>query len=390
MLSSAWQSLTGSKRGREEKKEDSDEKNVALQPLAAGSAKTGKPSPRQRRKSASTAQSNPTVPSPSMNDPLSTSYIVIHPPAPSYDQPPPPAYLPPPSPLDHPAHAPPSYADSQTQQHLQYPIASSSSFSSSTSPSSLYVAQPVQSLPHAQLPEEEKGLYNASIAQPAGAQAMGVAVPVMVAPSRMSERLMEQATRGWLALQASPHFQAGQAKVMSASPHTSHAPPHTPHPTPPPLPPTPPSPPPPPHPLSTLSPILCLLPPPHSALADKHVPPEIRDFIANPSIGKVLRHPTYLFFIYQLYRSVRAPFVGVFKLVLLNAARRALGRSATKDPQAAGKLNEDINSGLKEAIGHDFNVALSPAVCARIVENIDTEDLKKVFAWFSTTKVGNK
>ena len=124
-----------------------------------------------------------------------------------------------------------------------------------------------------------------------------------------------------------------------------------------------------------------------SALADKHVPPEIRDFIRAPTIGKALRHPTYVFFIYQLYRSVRAPFVGLFKVILLNAARRALGRSVTKDPSAAGKLNDELNAGLRDAIGHDFNVALSPAVCQRIVENIDTEDLKKLFGWFSTTKV---
>jgi hypothetical protein len=127
------------------------------------------------------------------------------------------------------------------------------------------------------------------------------------------------------------------------------------------------------------------------ALLDKHVPPDLRDFIANPTLYKMLRHPTYIFIIYRLYSSIRAPFVGVFKVILLNAARRALGRgSSDKTKVAADRLNDDINTGLKDAIGHDMNVNLSPAVCKRIVENIDPADIQKLIGWFSTTKVVQK
>ena len=194
------------------------------------------------------------------------------------------------------------------------------------------------------LPEEGKTvLYSsvpASVGGAAGAGALAVAVPVMVVPPRMSQRLLDQAARRWSELQSNPHFLAGHQKAV--------------------------------------------------ALVDKHVPPDMRAFIREPTVGKLLRHPTLLFAIYQLYASVRAPFVGLFKVILLNAARRALGRkSATKDADAA-RLNEDVNAGLKDAIGRDFNLNLSPAVCSAIVANIDREDLQRLFGWFTTTKLSDR
>ena len=211
---------------------------------------------------------------------------------------------------------------------------------------------------------------------PAPQGGMRVAVPLMVDPApRMSQRLLDQASAAWLALQAHPHFQAGQAKVgghdsihrpiadaalpASAASHR-------------------------------LSPVLLLQ---AVQLVNRHVPPELQEFMAAPSLGKLLLHPQWLLILYRLYASVRAPFVGLFKGILMNAAKRALWQSEqekARGPAMAGGLNDQMNAALKDAIGRDFQLQLSPEVCQRIVANIGVDDLTKLFSWFSSTSVKGK
>ena len=384
MLSSAWNSLRG-KRSRDDKKdEEVDSKapnDIALDPLNS-TARSSKPASKQRRKSSAASDSKaPSAAVAAAPPSIDSAVTVLGPAPPNYQPHANDSHLIASS-LDQPLHAPPSYADS-VNAATQYPIASSALHSTgpalSSSAPPLYTAAPVQGRGEEAEVEEEKKAppqfgFQAPLTGAAGAGAMGLAVPVMQPPPRMSQRLLEQATRGFLALQSHPHFQAGQAKAMSPEQ------------------PTPPPPSPPHFPVS--------LPSPHSypsfpvcgsALLDKHVPPDLREFIANPTLGKMLRHPTYIFIIYRLYAGIRAPFVGVFKLILLNAARKALGRGGGAKGQAqAERLNDDINSGLKDAIGQDFNVRLSPAVCQQIVQNIDPEDIKRLFGWFTTTQVVKK
>ena len=167
------------------------------------------------------------------------------------------------------------------------------------------------------------------------------APPMSDPPLRFSQRLANSAAAAVAALQANAAFQHGHAKA--------------------------------------------------AALANKHIPPEVVEFVREPSLGKLLRHPTYLLVVYRFYASVRAPFVGVFRAILVNAAKRALKRrkkmSAAELAANADATNAAINDGLKQAIGRDMNVQLSPEVCKAIVESIDMNELSKIFNWFATEPV---
>ncbi len=52
--------------------------------------------------------------------------------------------------------------------------------------------------------------------------------------------------------------------------------------------------------------------------------------------------------------------------------------------------NEGVKQSLRAVIGSDMNVNLSPDVCRLIVENVDANDLKKLFSFFTNTNVSKK
>ena len=360
MLSSAWHSLTGRKHSRDEEKKEADEqKSYDMQPLTSTASTTVSAAPlssssstlsaapkRGGRKKSKTEQQLRPVPTSTITiTPSSASTL-------SYVAPP--LVAPNGAAVPHPEHPPPSYEASQLHQ---YPIASvplepvvfidghaepsahaeqkwplsDHAIEEQKFPSS-QLSQPVQPMP---LPQPQQPN------QPAVHSPLPVAVPLMAdQPTPFTQRLAEGATAAFLALQSHPTYQRGHAKAV--------------------------------------------------ALASKHIPPEVVDFIQKPSLGKLLRHPQYLLIVYRFYASVRAPFIGLFRTILVNAAKKALWRRKMSEKEMkanADTTNAAINDGLKQAIGKDMNVQLSPEVCKQIVENIDVEQLKGIFAWFTTEPV---
>ena len=338
MLSSAWQSLTGRKhsRGDEEKKEAAEHKSFDMQPIPpstpapaappsyATSTLTTAPTRGSRKKSKTEQQlrplPTPTIPvTPSASNTL--SYVappLVAPDANSVPQ------------LAPPDHPPPSYEASMLHQ---YPIASASQ-----PPPVVFIdgqpegqrASAEQKWPQSMEQVEEHKIPSEPSQPNAVYSPLPVAVPLMAdPPTPLTQRLTRSATAAILALQSHPTYQRGHAKAV--------------------------------------------------ALAAKHIPPEVVDFIQAPSLGKALRHPQYLLIVYRFYASVRAPFVGLFRTILVNAAKRALWRRkmSEKDMKSnADSTNAAINDGLKAAIGRDMNVQLSPEVCKQIVENIDMKEVR--------------
>jgi len=343
MLSSAWHSLTGRKHSRDdEKKEAEEHKSFDMQPLqstpstAAPTTLTAAPSRGGRKKSKTEQQLRSTaVPTPTIaitpSSASTLSYVappMVAPDAASVPQ------------LAHPDHPPPSYAASMLHQ---YPIASapqqpvvfidghpegSSGAAEQKWPQSSEHAVEEHKFPSSS--SQEVHIAPPLPSQPSQPTGLPVAVPLMAdQPEPLTQRWTRSATAAFLALQSNPTFQRGHAKAV--------------------------------------------------ALAGKHIPPEVVEFIQAPSIGKLLRHPTYLFIVYRLYASVRAPFIGLFRAVLVNAAKKALWRRkmSEKDMKVnADKTNAAINEGLKQAIGKDMNVQLSPEVCKQIVDNIDMKQVR--------------
>ena len=341
MLSSAWHSLTGTKRSRNEEKKEADEhKSNDLPPLTApplSAPTTLAPAPtRGTRKRSKTEQQLRSVP---------TSTIAVTPSSAStlsYVAPPlvaPDAALA--SQSAHPDQPPPSYEDSKLHEPIVFidgqPQGQHSNIEQKWPQSDSGVEE--QKFPaSSQPPHISQPVY---FSQSAAQSPLPVAAPLMAdQPEPLTQRLTRSATAAILALRAHPTYQAGQAKAV--------------------------------------------------ALAGKHLSPEVVDYIQAPSLGKVLRHPTMLFVVYRLFASVRAPFVGLFRGILVNAAKRALWKRKVKSKDMAANAdttNAAINDGLKQAIGRDMNVQLSPEVCKQIVDNIDMKELKKIFDWFATEPV---
>ena len=352
MLSSAWNALTGRKHSRDEEKKEADEhKQFDMQAM---------PSKMSTPSTAPAAPGGPTSSSPAVlsvyDGPAmrtrkrsKNEQQLRGPPTPTIAVAPASAatlsYVAPPlhapigaAPAPHPEHPPPSYEASLLHQ---YPIASVQK------PVVFIDGHPEQGSAPAPVVEEwkegerkEGEEYKHPSALP-----LPIATPPMSdAPSSLSQRLAGSALTAFAALQSHPTYQRGQAKAL--------------------------------------------------ALASKHIPPEVVDFLQAPSLGKLLRHPTMLLVVYRLYAAVRAPFIGVFRVVLVNAAKRALWRrkqmSEAELKTNAAETNAAINEGLKQAIGRDMNVNLSPEVCRQIVENIDMKQLQDMFGWFETTPVADK
>ena len=361
MLSSAWQSLTGRKHSREEEKKEADEhKSYDMQPLPppqpapAPTAPTAPTSSapynlratQARKKSKNEQQLRAAIPTATIPVTPSSSSTL------SYVAPP--LLSPDAASLPHPEQPPPSYeaslahspfVASPQQQPVVFidghpekrDVASEQKWPQSDEhnehklasqpPSSIHISASLS------LQQQQQ--------QPLARSPLPVAVPLMAdQPAPFTQRLADSATAAFLALQGHPAYKAGHAKAV--------------------------------------------------ALAGKHVPPEVVDFIQAPSLGKLLRHPTYILIVYRLYASVRAPFVGLFRSILVNAAKRALWRRKMNEKELkanADTTNAAINDGLKQAIGKDMNVQLSPEVCRQIVENIDMKQLQQIFGWFATEPV---